>query len=231
MATASNQSTTSKCTWHTFCFVSFCIYFYSVFAFVSETRGLSSRGHRTHYRTRPVESMLTTARKSFAVIIQPSSIVQRVTPNDSSNVTRYGITQDAEGCRGACEVTPSCTSYTWVGDGGNCYGRNDSFWYPNATASNVVSGRPFSFPGDVRRRVSGIHHEYMHVCTHRHTRAHTGTGTMYSTVCPLGQTSAAFHIYADMCGHGNIPTNLFLRGLHEESRTHHHSQWQDLRPL
>ena len=89
-------------------------------------------------------------------------------------VKRVGITQDPEGCRGACEVEATCTSYTWrenapagkqrpsgdwanVGRGeGDCYLRSDSLWFPNSTAgpdadlatASVVSGRPWSFDGD-----------------------------------------------------------------------------------
>ena len=37
-----------------------------------------------------------------------------------SGVVFLGVTQDAFGCRGACEVRADCTSYTWTS--GRCYG-------------------------------------------------------------------------------------------------------------
>lgn len=97
--------------------------------------------------------------------------------NKNASVRRVGVTQDAEGCRGACEIEESCTSYTWrassstlpgqshqrasgdwadVGRGeGDCFLRSDFLWFPNSTIQHeglanatVVSGRPWHFDGD-----------------------------------------------------------------------------------
>ena len=44
-----------------------------------------------------------------------------------SGVVFLGVTQDAFGCRGACEVRADCTSYTWMS--GKCYGVcGDGVW-------------------------------------------------------------------------------------------------------
>jgi hypothetical protein len=75
--------------------------------------------------------------------------------SDHESKDENGVTQDARGCRGACEVEPSCTSYTWrsststaagqshqrpsgdwsdLGTGeGECFLRTDNLWLPNGT--------------------------------------------------------------------------------------------------
>lgn len=92
--------------------------------------------------------------------------VPSTTPGNHTGYYRVGVTQDAAGCRGACEVQPDCTSYTWdnrrIDDGtqrkgspaggeGDCYVRTDYLWWPNGSSHvnvNVVSGRPWQFDGD-----------------------------------------------------------------------------------
>lgn len=70
-----------------------------------------------------------------------------------AGVISLGETEDAEGCRGGCELDSRCTSYTWLPlpagvHGGRCMGRTDQFWFPNASSHSTVSGRPWSFDGD-----------------------------------------------------------------------------------
>jgi hypothetical protein len=68
----------------------------------------------------------------------------------TGGVELLGVTQDAGGCRGACEVCPNCTSYTWKQEGGLCYSRTDFLWLPNVTdgGAALVSGRPWGYTGD-----------------------------------------------------------------------------------
>ena len=83
-------------------------------------------------------------------------------PIAGGGVIVLGTTQDAAGCRGACETHAKCTSFTWI-EGeedvlvdekstatGVCYARTDGLWAPNATAeaARSTSGRPWTFDGD-----------------------------------------------------------------------------------
>ena len=75
------------------------------------------------------------------------------------HVHRYrvaGVTETGDGCRGVCETTADCKSYTWdargaqPSSGGTCYLRNDSLWWPNVTGadpSTLAAGRPWAFDG------------------------------------------------------------------------------------
>lgn len=65
-------------------------------------------------------------------------------------VVLLGNTEDADGCRGACETNSTCTSYTYRISTGHCYARVDGLWAPNATnySSDSVSGRPWSYLTD-----------------------------------------------------------------------------------
>ena len=82
---------------------------------------------------------------------------QPMSNSSHRKVRREGVTQDAEGCRGVCELDKHCSSFTWrrssgkgsPAAGGDCYIRSDSLWYPNVTdptqtnhrTASVVSGR------------------------------------------------------------------------------------------
>jgi hypothetical protein len=68
-----------------------------------------------------------------------------------------GVTQTGDGCRGVCETTADCQSFTWdargatPGTGGTCFLRNDSLWFPNVTGGDplaLAAGRPWTFDGD-----------------------------------------------------------------------------------
>lgn len=86
-----------------------------------------------------------------------------VAEGNRSGYRRAGQTEDPAGCRGVCEVTEGCTSYTWDARGeagrpeasgtnpGECFLRTDYLWFPNETTAplaSVVSGRPWTFDGD-----------------------------------------------------------------------------------
>jgi len=75
----------------------------------------------------------------------------------ASSARAVGDTQDAAGCRGVCETTADCISFTWdgrdraAGEGGTCWVRNDTLWWPNVTngdPARLAAGRPWTFDGD-----------------------------------------------------------------------------------
>eukprot|EP00037_Helgoeca_nana_P001625 m.28176 g.28176 ORF g.28176 m.28176 type:complete len:600 (+) comp11997_c0_seq2:24-1823(+) len=79
-------------------------------------------------------------------------------PGAGAGYRVVGTTEDAAGCRGVCESTSDCQSWTWDARNmsgpatvGKCFVRNDTLWYPNVTDGNpalVAAGRPWEFDGD-----------------------------------------------------------------------------------
>lgn len=64
--------------------------------------------------------------------------------------TLVGYTEDAQGCRGACQTQEGgpCTSFTWMGESDQrCFVRDDFHWIPS-DHTGAVSGRPWEVTGD-----------------------------------------------------------------------------------